>query len=209
MSRQKNSGTDFLHMWPREMSSVKWSGTRRWGLETKRNQGWGETDKLMEGVKGDEKNWRKKIQEIDGHGTGVSRERKRERKFNEDNLKASFNQQLAGGRFWSSCESGGLINCGLWRRMDTWPWALWSLGFLMASGRGVTGVCTPPGPCKACWGFPEKACQPAEVLGESAGQGEVWGNTEERNKEKTQGLGNIGPCEQTLPHIRLVESTGR
>lgn len=86
-------------MTQRDEFNKKIRDTRRWSLETKRNQGWGETDKLMEGVKGDEKNWRKKIQEIDGHGTGVSRERKRERKFNEGNLKASFNQQLAGGRF--------------------------------------------------------------------------------------------------------------
>lgn len=40
----------------------------------------------------------RKIQEIDGHGTGVSRETEREREFNEGNLKASFKQQLAGGR---------------------------------------------------------------------------------------------------------------
>lgn len=52
----------------------------------------------MEGERKGKRSIRRKSEEIDGHGTGVSREGKRERKFNEGNLKASFNQQLVGGR---------------------------------------------------------------------------------------------------------------
>lgn len=58
-----------------------------------------EVDWLVGGERKPEKeSAQRKIQEIGAHRPGVSRERERERKFNEGNLKASFNQQLAGGR---------------------------------------------------------------------------------------------------------------
>lgn len=52
----------------------------------------------MEGERKGKRSSKRKNEEIDGHGTGVSRERERERNFNEGNWKASFNQQLVGGR---------------------------------------------------------------------------------------------------------------
>jgi len=55
-----------------------------------------ETERPVEGGRRERKQALRERSKRGGHGAGVSRER--ERKFNEGNLKASFNQQLAGGR---------------------------------------------------------------------------------------------------------------
>lgn len=54
---------------------------------------------------------------------------------------------------------------------------LW--GFSWPVGGELQECAHPQGPARPVGGFPEKACQTAEVLRESAGLGEVWGNTGE------------------------------